>query len=324
VKYVIAGAGAIGTYIGAHLARAGLDVTLFGRGPHLRAMLERPVRVETPDDVFEMRLQATDDLASVPQADVVILGVKAHSLPELAPRLKPLFGSQTVVVSLQNGVPWWYFQDHAGPLAGLRLERLDPGGQISAAIELKRIIGAVLYMPTEIVEPGVVRRYADARILLGEPDGSPSERAQAITQDLINSGLCCEIAQSIREDIWIKIMVNLAFSPISVLTRAPIGTMLADCDVRRLARDIMSEIEALSKQLGLNLSTSIDQRIARAEKLGDFKPSMLQDLEAGRPLEIEAIAGVPLEIADLLGCTMTNTRAIYACVKLVASQQLQG
>ncbi|HZS49301.1 MAG TPA: 2-dehydropantoate 2-reductase [Bryobacterales bacterium] len=318
MRFVVAGAGAIGAYLGAQMARAGFDVTLFARGAHLRAMQERGVRVRSSDGEFEARPPVSGDPEAIGPADVVFLGVKAHSLTELAPRLKPLLGPDTAVVSMQNGIPWWYFQQHGGPLEGLRLERVDPGGVISEAIEARRVVGSIVYLAAEIVEPGVVRHVEGNRISLGEPGGTRSERCRQIADALIKSGLRCPITTRIRQEIWVKILGNVAFNPISALTSATLAQMVRDPDVNLLVRHIMSEAECVAKRLGMELPVSIDQRIAGAEKVGEHKTSMLQDLESGRPMELEAIVGAVIEIGERLEMLMPSTRAVYACAKLLA------
>ncbi|MBI3695148.1 MAG: 2-dehydropantoate 2-reductase [Acidobacteria bacterium] len=317
MKFVIAGAGAIGAYLGARMARAGLDVTLFARGPHLRAMQERGIRVRSPEGDFEAHPKLAGDLESIGPADVVFLGVKAHSLTDLAPRLAPLLGPDTAVVSTQNGVPWWYFQNHGGEFEGLRLERVDPGGVIAAAIEPRRVIGSIVYFSTAILEPGKVGHVEGNRISLGEPDGARSDRCRRIAAALIQAGLRCPITTRIRQEIWVKILGNVAFNPISALTRATLVQMARHPEVSALVRAIMSEVEAVANRLGVELPVSLDQRMAGAEKVGEHKTSMLQDLEAGRPMELEAIVGAVVELGERLGLPMTNTRAVYACVKLL-------
>lgn len=321
MKFLIAGAGAIGAYMGAYMARAGLDVTLFARGPHLRAMQERGIRVQGGDDDFEACPKVSGDLESIGPADVIFLGVKAHSLIDLAPRLKPLLRADTTVVSMQNGIPWWYFQNHGGPHDGLRLERVDPGGVISSAFEARRVLGSIVYLATEIVEPGVVRHVEGDRISLGEPDGTRSERCKMIAEAMLHSGLRCRVTTRIRQEIWVKVMGNVAFNPISALTGATLAQMARDPDVNVLVRNIMSETECLAKQLGQEIPISIDQRIAGAEKVGEHKTSMLQDLEAGRPLELEAVMGAVIEIGERVGASMSSTRAVYACTKLLAQRR---
>jgi 2-dehydropantoate 2-reductase len=320
VKFAIVGAGAIGAYLGARMARAGLDVTLYARGAHLRAMQERGIRVLSPEGDFDARPPVTGDLAAIGPTDVVILGVKAHSLPELAPRLHPLLGAETAVVSTQNGVPWWFFQNHGGELDGLRLERVDPGGVIAAAIEPRRVIGSIVYFSTAIVEPGVIQHVEGTRISLGEPDGARSERCRRIAEALVRAGFRCPITTRIRHEIWVKILGNVAFNPISALTGATLARMARHPDVAALAREIMAEVEAVATRLGIELAVSIDQRMAGAEKVGEHKTSMLQDVEAGRPLELEAVVGAVLELGDHLGVPMPATRAVYACAKLLGER----
>jgi 2-dehydropantoate 2-reductase len=317
VRIVIAGAGAIGGYIGARLARIGADVVLFARGPHLRAMQERGLRVRSPDGDFEVRPKVAADLASIGTADVVFLGVKAHSLTTLAPQLRPLFGPDTVVVSTQNGIPWWYFQDHAGELEGLRLERVDPGGVIASAIEPRRIVGSLAYFSTDIVEPGVIHHTEGNRISFGEPNGTRSERTRSVTEALIDAGFRCPITTRIRHEIWVKLLGNVAFNPISALTGGTLEELVRHPDTSRLVREVMTETGAVAAKLGIELPISIDQRMAGAEKVGAHKTSMLQDLEAGRPMELEAVVGAVVELGDRLAVPMPATRALYACAKLL-------
>jgi len=317
VRIVIAGAGAIGGYIGARLARAGADVVLFARGPHLQAMRDRGLRVISPDGDFEVRPQLAADLGTIGPADVVFLGVKAHALTSLAPQLRALFGPDTVVVSTQNGIPWWYFQGHGGELEGLRLERVDPGGVIAEAIEPRRIVGSLVYFSTDVPAPGVIHHTEGNRISFGEPDGSRSDRSRHIAEALIAAGFRCPVTTRFRHEIWVKLLGNVAFNPISALTGATLVEIVRHPDVSRLVRDVMTETEAVAAKLGIELPISIDQRIAGAEKVGAHKTSMLQDLEGGRPLELEAVAGAVVELGDRLGVPMPATRAVYAATKLL-------
>lgn len=318
MKFLIAGAGAIGAYIGARMAQAGFDVTLFARGPHLRAMQEHGVQVESPDGDFVARPAIASSLEEVGSVDVVFLGVKAHGLPQLAPHLKPVLGSDTSVVSTQNGIPWWYFQGFGGEWDGLRLERVDPGGVISSAVEARRVIGSIVYFSTEISSPGVIQHIEGNRISLGEPDGSRSERCRQIAEALIASGLRCPVTTRIRHEIWVKVLGNASFNPVSALTRATLVQMVRDPGVWSVIRNIMQEVEAVSNKLGMELPVSIDQRIAGAEKVGEHKTSMLQDLEAGRPMELEALVGAVVELGERVGLPMTSTRTIYDCTRLLA------
>jgi 2-dehydropantoate 2-reductase len=323
VKIVIAGAGAIGGYIGARLARVGADVVLHARGPHLHAMQTRGLRVVSDEDSFEVRPRVTGDLASIGSADVVFLGVKAHSLTALAPQLPPLFGPDTIVVSTQNGIPWWYFQHYGGELDGLRLERVDPGGVIASTIEPRRVVGSLAYFATDLPEPGLIHHTEGNRISFGEPDGSKSERAKAIAEALIAAGFRCPVTTRFRHEIWVKLMGNVAFNPISALTGGTLEDMVRHPETNRLVRDLMVECETVAGKLGIELPISIDQRMAGAEKVGAHKTSMLQDLEAGRPMELEAVVGAVVELGERLGVPMPSTRAVYACAKLLDEHRVR-
>jgi 2-dehydropantoate 2-reductase len=322
VRIVIVGAGAIGGYIGARLAARDADVVLYARGPHLEAMRTRGLRVKSADGDFEVRPQVTGDLATVGPADVVFLGVKAHHLPDIAPRIQPLLGPETVVVSTQNGVPWWYFQRYGGELEGLRLERVDPGGTVAAAIDPARVVGSLAYFSTEIVEPGVIQHIEGNRISFGEPDGTRSERARKIAEALIAAGFRCPISARFRHEIWVKLLGNVAFNPISALTRATLVEIVRHPETSRLVRQVMAETEAVAARLGIELPISIDQRMAGAEKVGEHKTSMLQDLEAGRPMELEAVVGAVVELGERLGVPMPATTAVYSCTKLLDERRL--
>lgn len=317
MRIVIAGAGAIGGYIGARLARVGADVVLHARGAHLQAMQTRGLRVTGEEGGFEVRPVVTGDLAAIGPADVVFLGVKAHGLTALAPQLRPLFGPDTIVVSTQNGIPWWYFQGHGGELDGLRLERVDPGGVVAAAIEPRRVVGSLAYFATELAEPGVVHHIEGNRISFGEPDGSKSARAKAIADALIAAGFRCPVTARFRHEIWVKLLGNVAFNPVSALTGGTLEEIVRHPDTNRLVRELMAETEAVAGRLGIELPISIDQRMAGAEKVGAHKTSMLQDYEAGRPMELEAVVGAVVELGDRLGVPMPATRAVYACARLL-------
>ena len=324
MRIVIAGAGAVGGYLGACLARAGADVVLYARGPHLRAMQERGLRVHSAENGdFEVRPAVAAELAAIGVADVVFLGVKAHGLTALAPQLRPLFGPETVVVSTQNGIPWWYFQGHGGELDGLSLARVDPGGAIAAAIEPRRIVGSLAYFAADVVEPGVVRHTEGNRISFGEPDGTRTERTRRIADALIAAGFRCPITTRFRHEIWVKLLGNVAFNPISALTRASLEELVRHPDVSRVVRDVMAETEAVAARLGIEMPISIEQRMAGAAKVGAHKTSMLQDLEAGRPLELEAVVGAVLELAERLGVPMPATQAVYAAAKLLDEKSRQ-
>jgi len=317
MKFLIAGAGAIGGYLGARMAQAGQDVTLFARGPHLCAMQQHGLRVIVADGDFEVRPRVIGNLEEAGPSDVIILGVKAHGLTQLAPQLQPLIGENTTVVSTQNGIPWWYFQSDAGELTGLHLDRVDPGGVIAASIPYRQVVASLAYFATEIAEPGVIRHVEGNRLSLGEPDGTRSERAKAISEVLIKAGIRCPVSQKIRTEIWVKILGNVAFNPISALTRATLAQMAGDPEVRGVVREIMREVEAVAAKLGIEMPISIDQRIAGAEKIGEHKTSMLQDLEAGRSMELEAVVGAAVELGERVGIPMPHTQTVYACTRLL-------
>lgn len=318
MKFAVVGAGAIGAFVGAMLARAGEDVTLIARGAHMRAMREKGVRVRGAIGEFEVHPPVTDDAAAVGPVDVVLLTLKAHSLTETAPRLAPLLRPDTAIVGAQNGIPWWYFYRHSGEWEGLRLDAVDPGGVIARHLDPARAIGCVLYCSTIIQEPGVIEHIDGTRLSIGEPDGAKSERCQLISKAFIRAGLKCPIRSNIRHDIWVKLMGNVAFNPISALARATLLEIVQCRETRRLASEIMREAEAVAKRLGVDVGITVEQRLAGAEKAGHHKTSMLQDVEAGRPLELEPIVGAAVELGEKLGVAMPCTGSVYACAKLLA------
>ena len=300
MRFLVAGAGAVGAYLGARLARKGQDVVLFARGPHYRAMKENGIRIQAANEEFVVRTDVVDDLERAGRADVVFLGVKAHSLTDLAGRLRPIIGPTTAFVSMQNGIPWWYFQKHGGELEGTRLERIDPGGAIASVIEADRIVGSIAYFSSEISEPGHVRHIEGNRITLGEPDGSRSDRIRAIAGALSAAGLRAPITARIRHEIWVKLLGNMSLNPLSALTGATLAEMLREPDVSEVVRSMMREAAAVAAGVGIEMPISIEQRMAGAAKVGEHKTSMLQDLEAGRPLEIEALVGAVIELGERL------------------------
>ena len=311
------GAGAIGAYLGARLSSSGHDVFLIARGPHLRAMQARGVHVRSPEGDFTAHPVSTDDYDQVGEVDFVFLTVKAHSLPEVVPSLGPLIGSETAIVSAQNGIPWWYFQRHAGPWNGRRIEKLDPGGVISSAIPAERIIGCIVYPSASIVEPGVIEHVEGDRFAIGELDGSTSDRCERLAEAVEDSGLRCPIRRRIRVDMWIKLLGNVAFNPISALTRATLVEIASHPEAVALARSIMEEADQVARALGVRMPISVDRRIAGAAAVGAHKTSMLQDVESGRPMELEAIVGAVIELGEMVDFPMPNTRAVYAAARLL-------
>jgi len=317
VKLVIVGAGATGAFLGARLARAGVDVTLVARGAHLAAMRERGVEVRDDGGSFVAHPPCTDDLSIVAGADAVFLTLKAHSLPEIAPRLGPLLGPETAIVTAQNGIPWWYFERHGGPLDGTRLRTVDPGGVIATHLDARRVVGCVVYPATSIIAPGVIQHVEGNRFSLGELDGTTTERCRAIAGTLIKGGFKAPVRPRIRDEIWLKLLGNVCFNPLSALTRATMVQIATDPELRPVAQAIMEEADRVARALGIELAIGIEQRLAGAEKVGAHKTSMLQDVESGRPLEVDALIGAVVEIAALLGLALPHLRTVYACARLL-------
>ena len=317
MKFVIVGAGATGAFLGARLARAGVDVTLVARGAHLAAMRERGVEVRDDGGSFVAHPPCTDDLSVVTEADAVFLTLKAHSLPDMAPRLGPLLGPDTAIVTGQNGIPWWYFERHGGALDGTRLRTVDPGGIIATHIDARRVVGCVVYPATSIIAPGVIQHVEGNRFSLGELDGTTTERCRAIAAALIKGGLKAPIRPRIRDEIWLKLLGNVCFNPLSALTRATMVQIATDPEMRPVAQAMMEEADSVARALGIDLAIGVEQRLAGAEKVGAHKTSMLQDVESGRPLEVEALIGAVLEIGTLLGLSLPHLRTVYACARLL-------
>jgi 2-dehydropantoate 2-reductase len=323
MKFAIVGAGAIGAFLGAMLAKAGEDVTLVARGPHLRAMQEHGLRVRGEIGDFQVRPRTTDNLAAVGKVDVVIITLKAQSVPAIASQLEALLGEDTVVVTAQNGFPWWYFYGLGNEWDGLHLEAVDPGRVISRVIDPARVIGCVVYPSTMLSEPGVVWHIEGTRFALGELDGSKSERCRRIADAFIQAGLRAPIRTDIRHDIWVKLMGNVAYNPISALTRATLIEIVQCPETRQLAAQIMGEVDTVARRLGIEMGVTIEQRLEGAHKVGHHKTSMLQDIEAGKPTEIEAIVGAVIELGEKLGLSLPSTKSVYACVKLLEASNMQ-
>lgn len=324
MKFAVVGAGAIGAFLGAMLARSDHDVTLIARGAHFRAMKERGVRVFGEAGDFTAFPKVTDNAAEAGTVDVVLLTLKAHSLSEMAPRLAPLVNERTVIVSAQNGIPWWYFYRHGGEFDGLPLRAVDPSGVIGQHIDSQRIIGCVIYCSTIITEPGVIEHIEGTRFSLGEPSGERSQRCQQISEAFIRAGLRCPVRSDIRRDIWVKLMGSVAFNPISALSRSTLLDIVRCPETRVLSMKIMAEAEEVARRLGVDIGITIKQRLAGAEKVGHHKTSMLQDIESGRPPELEAVVGAVVELGNKLNVDMTHTTAVYACTKLLSLRACSG
>jgi 2-dehydropantoate 2-reductase len=319
LRYAVVGAGAIGAYVGAALSRGGADVTLVARGKHLEAMRSGGVVVQSPRGDFRAEVEATDDLAAIASADVVFLGLKSPSLPAIAPRLAEHLAPGAAVIAAQNGIPWWYFQSDPGGRA-LRLESVDPGGVIAASIAPERVIGCVIYCSTEICAPGTIRHIEGTRYAIGEPDGTLSERCLAIAEDFRRGGLKCPVETNLREQIWLKLLGNVAFNPVSALTGATLGELGTQPEMVALLRAVMEESAAVAGALGVELPVTIEHRLERGIAVGDHKTSMLQDVEAGKPLEIDCLTAAVIELAEQLAIPVPHTRTLHACVKLLEAR----
>jgi 2-dehydropantoate 2-reductase len=315
VRICVYGAGAIGGYFGARLARCGHDVTLIARGPHLEAMRKNGLRLISAGDDFTVHPMCTDEPAEAGHQDYVIITLKAHSVPAVAERMKPLLGPDTAVVPAVNGVPWWYFHKLEGPWEGTRVETVDPGGAQWTHIGPERVIGCVVYPAAEVVEPGVVRHIALDRVPLGELDGTRSERALALGKALIEAGVKAPVRPRIRDDVWIKLWGNCAFNPVSVLTGGTLGEIAHDPATRAVARAMMVEAQAIGEKLGARFPIDVERRIDGAAEVGDHKSSTLQDFERGRPMEIDALVAAVAELGRLVGIPTPAIDMIYALVR---------
>ena len=318
MKIAVVGAGAIGAYVGASLARGGADVHLVARRDNLKAMRENGVRVLSERGDFHVHPSATDDPSEIGPVDVIFLGLKSNSYAGARPLLEPLMGPDTAVVAAQNGIPWWYFHGHGGPHDGRRIETVDPDGSVSEAIAPERAIGCVAYPATVLEEPGVVRHLEGTRFSIGEPDRSRSERCERFSEAMVAGGLKCPIEEDLRNDIWVKLMGNVSFNPLSALTRATMVSICTHEETRRLVVAMMEELVAVAAALGYELEISIEKRLAGAEAVGEHKTSTLQDLEAGKDLELAAIVGAVVELADLTETDVPSIRAVNAATMLLA------
>jgi 2-dehydropantoate 2-reductase len=320
MRVAVIGAGATGGFLGARLARAGTDVVLVARGAHLEAMRERGLRVREEDgSEFEVRVECTDDMAAaVASADTVFVTLKTHSLPAVAAAIAGALQPGATLVTAQNGIPWWYFlAGYEGPLAGISLDSVDPGGTLTRTIPIQSVVHCIVYPATSLPEPGLVEHVEGTRFTLGEPDGSRSERVQAIARVLAGAGLKAPVQTRIRNEMWLKLIGNASFNPVSALGRATLGRIGQLIQGPVLIKDLMLEVESVARALGENLAIPIDRRLEATFKLTDHKTSMLQDLEAGRPLEVDALVGAPLEIGARLGLELPHLGTVYTLAKLL-------
>lgn len=315
MKIAVFGAGAIGGYLAARLARAGEDVTLIARGAKFEAVRRNGLRLISDGGEITAHPACVADPAEAGVQDYVIVATKAHSMPAIAARLAPMLGPETAVVPAVNGVPWWFFHRLGGQWEGRRLESVDPGGAQWTHIGPERVIGCVVYPAAEVAAPGVVRHIALDRVPIGEPGGARSERAARLSAAMIRAGMKAPVRPRIRDEIWIKIWGNAAFNPVSLLTGATLGEIAGDPEVRAIVRAAMVEIEEMGKRLSLRLSIGVDRRLEGAGAIGAHKTSTLQDLEAGRAVELEPLIGAPIEIARAIGLATPTLDMIYALAR---------
>jgi 2-dehydropantoate 2-reductase len=319
LKIAIIGAGAIGGYLGAKLALAGDEVTFLVRGANLQAIQRHGIKVIAADrsELVARNGRATDDYRGAGVHDVVVLALKAHQLDAVADHVPLLCGEGTVVVPMQNGLPYWYFHKLAGPFEDHWLHSVDPSGRIGRAITPDRVIGCVVYVASELIAPGVVRHIEGERFPLGELDGTISARAQRVSEAFVRAGFKAPVLDDIRGEIWLKLWGNLVFNPVSALTRATLEGIARFQPTRELAAQMMAEAQAVAGKLGITFRVSIDKRIAGAEKVGAHKTSMLQDVEAGREPEVEALVGSVVELARLTDTPTPHIDAVYALTRLL-------
>jgi 2-dehydropantoate 2-reductase len=320
LKIAIIGVGAIGGYVGTRLALAGEDVTFIARGANLEALRSRGIRLVTAEGAEQVvsRVNATDDYAAAGPQDAVILAMKAHQLEAVASQVPKLFGPETVVIPMQNGIPYWYFHGYPGELEGTRVQSVDPNGLIGEQIPCERVIGCVVYPAAELVSPGVIRHVEGDRFPVGEPDGTASARVAAVSECFIRGGFQAPVLADIRAEIWLKLWGNLTFNPISALSRATLAGICQYPPSRAIAAAMMTEAQSVANKLGVTFRVSLEKRIAGAEKVGHHKTSMLQDVEAARTLEIDALLGSVVELARLTDTPTPHIDTVYALTKLLA------
>ncbi|MET0236636.1 MAG: 2-dehydropantoate 2-reductase [Kibdelosporangium sp.] len=320
MRVAVLGAGAIGAYVGAGLHRAGVEVHLIARGPHLGAIRSSGLKVLSPRGDFEVHPHATDNPEEVGPVDHVFLGLKANQYAAAGPLVRPLLHRTTTLITAQNGIPYWYFHGVPGPHEDHRIESVDPGGAVSRALPVHRAVGCVVYAATEVEAPGVIRHLEGTRFSIGEPDRSASVRCRQFADAMVAGGLKCPIEADLRDDIWIKLMGNIAFNPISALSRATMASICRHVAARELVVRMMTETLEVAAGLGSHPRISIERRLAGAERAGDHKTSTLQDLEKGKPLELDVIIKAVVELADLTGAGVPTLRAISAVADLLNEQ----
>jgi 2-dehydropantoate 2-reductase len=319
MKICIFGAGAIGGLLGVKLAGVGANVSLVARGPHLKAMQENGLSLISEEGMRStVKVRASENAADLGVQDYVIVTLKAHSVPPVVPKMQPLLGEETTIVSGVNGVPWWYFYKHGGPLEGTRLASVDPGDAQWNGFGPDRVLGCVVYPAAEVVEPGVVKQIEGNRFSLGEPDGSKSDRAVALSQALTAAGLKAPVRSRIRDEIWVKLWGNLSFNPISALTHATLDVLCTDPGARGVARGMMLEAQAIAETLGIKFPIDVERRIDGGAAVGAHRTSMWQDLDLGRPMEIDALVTSVQELGRLTGTQTPTIDTVLALIMLRA------
>jgi 2-dehydropantoate 2-reductase len=327
VRICVVGAGAIGGFLAVRLAAAGADVSVVMRGANLQAVRANGMKLIGEDGTEQTQpLRASDKLSELGPQDVLILGMKAHQLLPVIDDVAAAIGPQTTVVTTQNGIPWWYFYKHGGQYEGRRLESVDPGGAISSRIPAERVIGCIVYPACELTAPGVIKHIEGNRFPLGEPDGADSPRVRALAELFRKAGFKTPVLDDIRSEIWLKLWGNLSFNPISALTHATLVDICHHAPTRALAAAMMSEAQAIGEKLGVRFKVSLEKRIAGAEAVGAHKTSMLQDVESGRALELDALVGVVIELGRITETPTPTIDAVHALASLLAQtlQQQKG
>jgi 2-dehydropantoate 2-reductase len=319
MKICIFGAGAIGGYMGVKLAQAGADVSLVARGPHLAAMTSKGLTLIEADSAPQtVKVTASDNPEDLGQQDYVIVTLKAHSVPPVVPQMQPLIGKHTTIVSGVNGVPWWYFHKIGTELEGTRLASVDPGNAQWDGFGPDRVLGCVVYPAAEVSEPGTIKHIEGNRFSLGEPDGSKSDRAMALSQALSAAGLKAPVRPRLRDEIWVKLWGNLSFNPISALTHATLDVLCLDTGTRNVARNMMLEAQEIAEKLGVKFPIDVERRIDGGAAVGAHRTSMLQDLDQGRPMEIDALVGSVQELGRITSTPTPTIDTVLALTKLRA------
>ena len=317
MNITVIGAGAIGGHIAAKLAAAGESVKVVARGEHLKAIRERGLKLKENGEEIVARVEATDRIAEAGGADLIVLGVKAHQLAPIAAEVASIVAPTTTIMTTQNGIPWWYFFKHGGRYEGVRLESVDPGGVIASHLPIDAVVAAIIYQAAEIESPGIIRHVEGHRLPLAEIDGAKTERIAALSELFTKAGFKSPALSDVRSEIWMKLWGNLTFNPVSALSHATLEDICRFAPTRALAAAMMREAQTVGEAFGIRFRLSIDKRIAGAESIGAHKTSMLQDIEHGRAIEIDAVLGSVTELARLANVATPHLDAICAVTKLL-------